>query len=189
MKRQMILLLAIFWIGCAGLQPRPVFRVPEKENREMEMPPQKDKEPPEETTRPDEHPTSSEPDLYFVHEKLMRQIEELLGVPYRYGGTSRKGMDCSGFVYYVYKKTLGIELPRQVRELYHFANPVLADDLKMGDLVFFRFSRTKGVDHVGIYLSDGQFAHASRSRGVVISSLRSGYYRDHFVEARRVPLR
>jgi cell wall-associated NlpC family hydrolase len=118
-------------------------------------------------------------------DKLLLEAVAYLGVPYVYGGTSRTGMDCSGFTSRVYRDGARIELPRSTTGQYQSGIAVEADSLLFGDLVFFN-TTGRSPSHVGIYLEDGLFAHASVSYGVTISSLQSTYYRNRFVGARRV---
>lgn len=118
---------------------------------------------------------------------LLQRAMGLLGTPYRWGGTSPdSGFDCSGLVNYVFRTTLGIELPRVSREMASNGEKVDRAALTAGDLVFFG-RRGKRVDHVGIYLGDGQFVHAPRSgRDVTVSRLDTGYWAGRFLQARRV---
>jgi cell wall-associated NlpC family hydrolase len=118
---------------------------------------------------------------------LLRRAMGLLGTPYRWGGTSPdSGFDCSGLVGYVFRTALGIELPRVSREMASNGEKVDRASLVAGDLVFFG-RRGKRVDHVGIYVGDGQFVHAPRSgRDVTVSRLDTGYWAGKFLQARRV---
>ncbi|GGK10365.1 hypothetical protein GCM10011394_19830 [Luteimonas terricola] len=118
---------------------------------------------------------------------LLRRAKGLLGTPYRWGGTSPdSGFDCSGLVNYVFRTTLGIELPRVSREMASNGEKIDRAALVAGDLVFFG-RRGKRVDHVGIYVGDGQFVHAPRSgRDVTVSRLDTGYWAGRFLQARRV---
>lgn len=120
-------------------------------------------------------------------EILLRRAMGLLGTPYRWGGTSPdSGFDCSGLVNYVFRTALGIELPRVSREMAGNGESVDRASLAAGDLVFFG-RRGKRVDHVGIYVGDGQFVHAPRSgRDVTVSRLDTGYWAGRFLQARRV---
>lgn len=111
-----------------------------------------------------------------------------LGVPYRYGGNTKAGSDCSGFVWRVYRRVYGKNLERssgdQAKKDTH---KVGKGALKAGDLVFFRTSRkSKKIDHVGIFLKDGYFVHASTTRGVIVSHLDEDYYKRTWQKGGRV---
>jgi probable lipoprotein NlpC len=99
------------------------------------------------------------------------------------GGTSRRGVDCSGFVQQVYRVVFHQAIPRTTALQVRSGRPVGRSRLVTGDLVFFK--PPDKVRHVGIYLGDGQFAHASTSRGVIISSLSEPYWRHCYWTARR----
>lgn len=108
------------------------------------------------------------------------------GVRYRWGGTSRAGVDCSGFTTSVFLSQ-GIKLPRTSIEQSHIGAAVGKTDLKPGDLVFFRTSRSYRVNHVGIYVGEGRFIHAATGAGhVMVSSLDEKYYLRCYATARRV---
>lgn len=108
------------------------------------------------------------------------------GVRYSYGGFSSRGFDCSGFVKYVYQRH-GLNLPHNAAAQYGYGKPVSKGELQPGDLVFFRTGRSRGINHVGIYIGNGKFIHASSARGRVrIDSLNEGYYKSHFVGAKRL---
>ncbi|KAB7770063.1 C40 family peptidase [Xanthomonas maliensis] len=119
---------------------------------------------------------------------ILQRAMALLGTPYRWGGESTDGFDCSGLVGYVFKTALGIELPRVSRDIAREDSAELIKDrnaLKAGDLVF--FGRRGRIDHVGLYVSEGQFLHApSRGKDVRVDSLVSGYWSEKFIQARRV---
>ncbi|KAF0993878.1 C40 family peptidase [Geobacillus sp. TFV-3] len=117
--------------------------------------------------------------------RLIIEAKKLVGTPYRYGGTTPKGFDCSGFVYYAHKK-VGVTLPRTSREMYKRGTYVHKSELQPGDLVFFDTSKsTKGVSHVAIYIGNNQVIHAV-SRGVKIDNLNSSYWKTKYVGAKRL---
>ncbi len=115
---------------------------------------------------------------------LQAQHEDWKGVPYRYGGLSPRGVDCSGFVYLTFLSRLGMEVPRTTRELLKSGEKVKRNDIRVGDLVFFRTG--PGNRHVGIYMGNGDFLHASSSQGVMTSSLSNPYWRQRYWQARRL---
>jgi cell wall-associated NlpC family hydrolase len=111
----------------------------------------------------------------------------LVGSPYRLGGASPDtGVDCSGFVGHVFRQTTGLQLPRDSRAISEATQPLAQDELQPGDLVFFN-TLQRAFSHVGIYLGDDRFVHASSSRTgmVMVSSLKDRYWREHFDGARR----
>ncbi len=118
--------------------------------------------------------------------RLQEEAERWLGTPYRYGGNDLSGIDCSGLVCRIYERVYGRSLPRQAKLQRKLGRSVALPYLKPGDLLFFRFNGTGGINHVGIYLGQGRFIHASTERGVVISELTDKYYRRHLVVARRI---
>jgi cell wall-associated NlpC family hydrolase len=117
--------------------------------------------------------------------KMMREISKMMGVSYKLGGEDDHGIDCSAYTMHVYKNSIGKALPRSSREQFTMGIPVTYDDLKFGDLVFFN-TTGEVASHVGIYLGDDLFAHASVSLGVTISSLESFYYKQRYEGARRI---
>ena len=121
--------------------------------------------------------------------KLYRQAAAWIGVRYRLGGTSKSGVDCSGFAGAIYKDVYGTKLHRSVDDIYHNdCKRIRRGRLREGDLVFFRTDdkRKKRPNHVGVYLKDGKFVHASTSKGVEINSLDNVFYRKAFVKGGRV---
>ena len=117
--------------------------------------------------------------------KLYYTMYEWLGTPYRYGGSTKRGIDCSGFTAVIYKQVYDRELPRDSRSMYKMVKPITKSEMKEGDLVFFRIRRGQ-VSHVGVYLGENKFVHSSTSRGVIISDLREDYYRRYFYKAGRL---
>lgn len=113
--------------------------------------------------------------------------KKYLGVRYSFGGSSPKGFDCSGFTSYVFKQN-GITLPRATTGQATVGTQVSKANLQAGDLVIFSNTYKRGPSHVGIYIGNGQFIHASstRSGGVIISDINSTYYTNHFSYGRRV---
>lgn len=112
---------------------------------------------------------------------LMSQYNKWAGTKYKYGGTTKNGVDCSAFVGHVYRDAFNIKLPRTTTELIKEGKSVKREDLRAGDMVFFR----KG-QHVGIYLGNNQFMHSSTKNGVMISDLDKGYYAKVYHQARRL---
>ncbi len=119
-----------------------------------------------------------------INPALVREVALWIGTPYRYGGTSRSGVDCSGFIVTISRNVYGRELPRTTAGMASETRRVNKRGLRDGDLVFFR---TKGrrISHVGIYINDGYFAHASISRGVVVNHLSDAYWSRRFVRGGR----
>ncbi|AJS61700.1 C40 family peptidase [Paenibacillus sp. IHBB 10380] len=120
----------------------------------------------------------------FADSKMDTAIAPTLGTSYKNGGVSTSGFDCSGFTMYIFEK-LGINLPHQSGSQFGMGTAVDRSDLREGDLVFFNTSG-KGVSHVGIYVGDGKFAHASSSNGVIINSLSESYYVSRYIGAKRI---
>jgi cell wall-associated NlpC family hydrolase len=118
-------------------------------------------------------------------QKMMDVILGYLGTPYVYGGESKSGIDCSAFTSAVYNQSVNVQLPRTAADQVKEGTPVSFEDLKFGDLMFFN---TTGANpsHVGIYIGDDLFAHASEAFGVTISSIESSYYKKRYTEARRI---
>ncbi|MBC2727592.1 MAG: C40 family peptidase [Desulfosporosinus sp.] len=116
-------------------------------------------------------------------DKLISRARSLQGVPYLWGGTTRDGFDCSGFVQYVFKAS-GVSLPRTSFEQYKVGTPVSRDQLKPGDLVFFTTYKP-GASDVRIYIGGGRTI-GSASEGVGIHSLSDNYWSKRYIGARRV---
>ncbi|MBQ9554807.1 MAG: C40 family peptidase [Muribaculaceae bacterium] len=122
------------------------------------------------------------------NKELYKELKRWLGTPYSYAAhTCGEGTDCSGLVMEVYLKVYGIKVHRNsAKMLEQNCRVIDLDDLREGDLVFFITSSDGHVSHVGIYLKDNKFVHASSSRGVVVDDLRQNYFATHFHAAARV---
>lgn len=127
-------------------------------------------------------------DVYGLSDEAFeKQVQKYIGIPYRRNGASQKGMDCSGFVSRFYKDLFDLHLPHNSLAQYRFSmlHSVNENEMQPGDLVFFKHPKSKRINHVGVYLSDGQFVHASSSEGVTVSSLDEGYWKKRFVGSKR----
>ncbi|MDB5159443.1 MAG: glycoside hydrolase [Mucilaginibacter sp.] len=116
--------------------------------------------------------------------KLFNFVYDWIGTPYRFGGNSKKGVDCSAFTKQLYDQVFNLDIKRNSRDIFSMVSPISKDDLKEGDLVFFKI-HSHSISHIGIYLGDGRFAHASL-RGVAISNLDDAYYSRYFYKGGRV---
>lgn len=125
-------------------------------------------------------------DSIMVIAKLNDQLNQWYGTPYRYGGMSPSGLDCSGFVYLTFRDRFDILLPRTTEAQTDIGSKVDRDELLPGDLVFFKTGSGLYGLHVGIYDTDNTFIHASTSRGVIRSSLDNSYWRKAYWQARRI---
>lgn len=135
---------------------------------------------------------TQKPDTPAANSKVARQLVETarrwIGTPYVYGGHSRKGTDCSGFLMEVFSECVGVKLPRSAREQKEYCHPIDREYLAVGDLVFFSSKRSGGrISHVGMYIGNGRMIHASSSRGVVEDDLSMQYFVTHYRGAGRVP--
>ena len=119
-------------------------------------------------------------DRLYQHHELWR------GTPYQLGGMSRQGIDCSGFVQLTFAEQFGVQLPRTTGAQSKLKPNIKRHDLRAGDLVFFKIPKQRKLFHVGIYLEDGRFLHASTSQGVVVSTLTTDYWQDNYWQSIRV---
>ena len=110
---------------------------------------------------------------------LYRFIDEWYGAPYKYGGKSKGGVDCSGFTTILYAQVYKKTISGSSSSLFSQCNPVSEKNLEEGNLVFFKINSDK-VSHVGVYLKNHRFVHASTHKGVIISSLEEDYYKKYF---------
>jgi murein DD-endopeptidase / murein LD-carboxypeptidase len=116
---------------------------------------------------------------------LYDTLTNWIGTPYRFAGNSTNGIDCSGFVNKMYDHVFGLKIgARNSGEIYNMMQKLDVDELKEGDLVFFRIRKGR-ISHVGLYLGNNKFAHSSTSNGVIISDLSEGYYKRYFAGAGR----
>lgn len=115
---------------------------------------------------------------------LRKEYSSWQGTPYRLGGENKKGIDCSALVQNIYRNSFNIKLPRSTKKQAETGFFIYKNNLKIADLVFFKTGWK--VRHVGIYLGDNQFLHASTSKGVMISSLDNIYWRTKYWQSRRV---
>jgi cell wall-associated NlpC family hydrolase len=120
----------------------------------------------------------------LTNNALLAHVDEWYGTPYRMGGLTKSGIDCSAFVQAVYLSAFAVSLPRTARDQFKTARIVSTTELKEGDLVF--FNTRGGVSHVGIYLQNNKFIHASTSYGVTVSDMFDPYYLKRFVGAGRI---
>ncbi|WP_458527107.1 NlpC/P60 family protein [Onishia taeanensis] len=123
------------------------------------------------------------PSREVIREVLLAEHERWLGTPYRLGGESRRGIDCSALIQSIFRDRFDTELPRTTSQQVHEGRRVERGALKPGDLVFFRPPGT--YRHAGIYVGDGFFLHASSSQGVSLSRLDNSYWRRYYWQARR----
>jgi lipoprotein Spr len=117
--------------------------------------------------------------------KMYQFIYDWLGTPYRLGGSTENGIDCSGFAYKLYDKTFNTIIGNNSRNIFSMVNPINKVDLKQGDLVFFKI-HSSSISHVGVYIGDNKFAHASSSKGVMISNLDEPYWQRYFYKGGRI---
>lgn len=123
-------------------------------------------------------------DSAAVTSRLMKQYREWQKTPYRIGGLSKNGIDCSGFVHITFRKKLGFSIPRTTELQVQAGSTIDRASLRAGDLVFFKTGMF--TNHVGMYLYDSKFLHASTSKGVMVSSLKQKYWHQHYWVAKRV---
>lgn len=151
--------LLLIWVGCTTSSPAP----------------QPAPKAPESRAPAPERLTAS---------RIREAVAPWMGTPHRMGGNDRSGIDCSGFVVRIYRDLFDVDLPRTTQLLIREGRPVDFFELVPGDLVFYRIPVKKR--HVGIYLGEGEFAHASYRKGVMISRTDSPHWKQYFIGARRV---
>lgn len=159
-----LFLSIVLLVGCT---PNPRYRI------RYEIVPPKDKSKP----------------LEFSNEssdRIIAVVNDFLGTPYKIGGTDKNGMDCSGFVSAVFSNSISMQLPRSTSEMWKLGWSIEKKNLKIGDLVFFRTGTSKNPDHIGIYVGNGKFTHASRSKGVVVTDMSDKYWRSKYFGSKRI---
>ena len=167
----------LFFTACIP-QPRYTSESVEKNKKQTIL-----QEESKKTESPQHHQRKSKSKIDKA--KMGRIIDSFLGAPYRLGGETKAGIDCSGLVMHVYRQYAGFKLPHNTKKLYQLVKRVDKDDLVYGDLVFFSdgwFS----VSHVGIYIEEGKFVHSMKGFGVIVSALDEDYYKKRYRGARRV---
>jgi cell wall-associated NlpC family hydrolase len=120
------------------------------------------------------------------NKKLIKSMAEWKGTRYKYGGTTKSGVDCSGFVGSVYNEVYGKKLHRTSRDMIKDVRKISKKSLETGDLIFFKTSGKK-ISHVGIYITDNKFIHAA-SKGVVVNDLDQSYYKKTYYKSGKVKL-
>ncbi|AFC33774.1 NLP/P60 family protein [Paenibacillus mucilaginosus 3016] len=120
----------------------------------------------------------------YAETPLSAAVNDGLGAPYKWSGTTKSGFDCSGYTSWVFAK-FGVDLPHTSKGQAAMGTWVDKDNLRAGDLVFFN-TDGKGISHVGVYVGEGKFYHSATNQGVTITKLSEGYYAKRYVTARRV---
>lgn len=121
----------------------------------------------------------------FDTNRVIEESKKYIGLKYQVAGKTPKGFDCSGFVGYIFKKSVGIILPGSASTIFERGTEIEKKDLKVGDLVYFN-TGGKTISHIGIYLGNGEFIHSATSSGVIISSLGEHYYAQRYQGAKRI---
>lgn len=130
------------------------------------------------------HYASGLSDPAYARSALYEQYQAWQGVPYRTGGASRRGVDCSAFMQLTFREQFAMQLPRDTDSQAHLGRAVSSRQLRPGDLVFFNIGRS--TRHVGVVVEKNKFLHASSSKGVMISDLNQPYWQRYYWQARRL---
>lgn len=119
---------------------------------------------------------------------VLSTAKSLIGTPYRFGGTTPSGFDCSGFMQYVFQRAIGVNLPRSSRDMANVGEKVARNELQAGDMVFFAHNGSR-ISHVGMYVGNERFIHSpSAGKSVEITSMNDKYWQSRFITARRMGL-
>ncbi len=193
----LLFLALIVGLSACGLKPDPIYRSytgKEKRGKGFTRPPARDRSPAgDKGVRASDAPYEKgrlKNETYSLKStsfewKIANELLPFLNTPYKYGGESVKGIDCSGLTRVVYLNAFKKDLPHKAAWQFKMGEPVARNRLKAGDLVFFYARDSKRIGHVGLYLSDNQFIHSMSGAGVVISDLRGSYWTKYYAGARR----
>ncbi|OCA82822.1 C40 family peptidase [Pseudobacillus wudalianchiensis] len=122
-------------------------------------------------------------DAAYSADSVIAEAKKYIGTPYKWGGTTPRGFDCSGFIQYAHKQ-VGLSLPRTAAQMYQKGSAVTKSELEPGDLIFFS-TYSSGASHVGLYIGDNQFIH-SASKGVRIDKVSNSYYQKRYLGSKRI---
>ena len=121
-------------------------------------------------------------------EALIAEAKKYIGSPYAAGGVGPESFDCSGFIYFIARKSVKVQLPRSSHAIYRFVEHISDDEIEAGDLLFFSASSSGRMTHVGLYIGEGKMIHAASDgpkTGVIVSSLDEHYWKTYYVGAGR----
>ncbi|MBT8321203.1 MAG: C40 family peptidase [Eudoraea sp.] len=187
MGRQLVLVFSVFLlVGCGAVKKRTTY----SKSRQVTVTASATKPAVSEDTTEIEIPKPSVDAHTLKAEQVINTALSYSGVSYKYGGTTTKGMDCSGLLYVSFSEHQ-IDLPRTSHLMADLGRKIKVDEVEKGDLLFFKTSsRGKRINHVGLVVSvsdqEIKFIHATTSRGVIVSSLREGFWNYAFVKATRI---
>ncbi len=188
MSRHFVLIFSVFLlIGCGAVKKRTTYG----KSRQVTVSASSTEPAPTEVAEEDKTPPEPALDAHTLKaEQVINTALTYSGVRYKYGGTTSKGMDCSGLLYVSFSQH-EIDLPRTSYSMANLGRKIRIDEVEKGDLLFFKTSsKGKRINHVGLVVSvsdkEVKFIHATTSRGVIVSSLREGFWNYSFVKATRI---